>query len=177
MSADSRPAPVLRISGTIPSSFPYLFMASTDITSTSSLVLWRHKDLNVIEDTQLTRCEDLFSVFHSSSWHDSEMLPKRRDKFYLLSVMYSCCNCDSVNVLPGADKSLARTGRKQARKHVRDAHDFNNVETRGADKSLARTGRKQARKHVRDAHDFNNVETRGADKSLARTGRKHLGSM
>jgi len=31
---------------------------------------------------------------------------------------------------------------------------------RGADKSLARPGRKQARKHVRDARDFNNMETR-----------------
>jgi len=30
---------------------------------------------------------------------------------------------------------------------------------RGADKSLARPGRKQARKHVRDAGDFNNIET------------------
>jgi len=33
-------------------------------------------------------------------------------------------------------------------------------EYRGADKSLARPGRKQARKHVRDARDFNNIETR-----------------
>jgi len=32
--------------------------------------------------------------------------------------------------VPGADKSLALPGRKQARKHVRDAHDFNNIETR-----------------------------------------------
>jgi len=32
--------------------------------------------------------------------------------------------------LPGADKSLARPGRKQVRKHVRDARDFNNIETR-----------------------------------------------
>jgi len=30
----------------------------------------------------------------------------------------------------GADKSLARPGRKKARKHVRDARDFNNIETR-----------------------------------------------
>ena len=30
------------------------------------------------------------------------------------------------------------------------------VRYRGADKSLARPGRKQARKHVRDARDFNN---------------------
>jgi len=29
-----------------------------------------------------------------------------------------------------ADKSLARPGRKQAQKHVRDAHGFNNIETR-----------------------------------------------
>ena len=30
----------------------------------------------------------------------------------------------------GAGKSLARPGRKQARKHIRDARDFNNIETR-----------------------------------------------
>jgi len=32
--------------------------------------------------------------------------------------------------------------------------------TRGADKSLARPGRKQARMHVRNARNFNNIETR-----------------
>jgi len=31
---------------------------------------------------------------------------------------------------------------------------------RGADKSLTRPGRKQARKHVRDERDFNNIDTR-----------------
>jgi len=36
----------------------------------------------------------------------------------------------SLNKYRGADKSLARPGRKQARKHVRDARDFNNIETR-----------------------------------------------
>ena len=35
---------------------------------------------------------------------------------------------------------------------------------RGADKSLARPGRKQARKHVRDARNFNNIETRAVIK-------------
>jgi len=35
---------------------------------------------------------------------------------------------------------------------------------RGADKSIARPGRKQARKHVRGAHDFNNIETRAVIK-------------
>jgi len=32
--------------------------------------------------------------------------------------------------IPGADKSLARRGRKQARMHVTDARDFNKIETR-----------------------------------------------
>jgi hypothetical protein len=35
----------------------------------------------------------------------------------------------NINFYRGADMSLARPGRKQARKHVRDAHDFNNIET------------------------------------------------
>ena len=35
-----------------------------------------------------------------------------------------------ICVYRGADKSLARPGRKQARKHVRNARDFNNIETR-----------------------------------------------
>ena len=36
----------------------------------------------------------------------------------------------STAIYRGADKFLARPGRKQARKHVRDASDFNNIETR-----------------------------------------------
>jgi len=35
-----------------------------------------------------------------------------------------------ANVLCQTDKSLSRPGRKQARKHVREGHDFNNIETR-----------------------------------------------
>jgi len=35
---------------------------------------------------------------------------------------------------------------------------------RGADKSLAQPGRKQARKNVREARDFNNIETRAVIK-------------
>jgi len=35
---------------------------------------------------------------------------------------------------------------------------------RGADKSLARPGRKQAQKHVRDVRDFNNIETQAVIK-------------
>ena len=42
---------------------------------------------------------------------------------------------------------------------------------RSADKSLARPGRKQARKHVRDARDFNNIETRAAIKMFFLQGK------
>ena len=45
-------------------------------------------------------------------------------------------------VYKGADKSLNRSGRKQARKHVRDVRDFNNIGTRAVinDFSPARQG-------------------------------------
>jgi len=41
----------------------------------------------------------------------------------------SCHSVANRSLYRGADKSLARPGRKQARKHVRDARDFNNIET------------------------------------------------
>jgi hypothetical protein len=40
-----------------------------------------------------------------------------------------------------ADKSLARPGRKQARKHVRDARDFNNTEMRAIIKFIFLQGK------------------------------------
>jgi len=45
------------------------------------------------------------------------------------------------------------------------------IKYRGADKSLAQPGRKQARKHVRDARDFNNIETRAVIKILFLQGK------
>jgi len=42
---------------------------------------------------------------------------------------------------------------------------------RGADKSLARPGRKQARKYVRGARDFNNIETRAVTKFFSLQGK------
>jgi len=45
------------------------------------------------------------------------------------------------------------------------------VTYRGADKSLARPGRKQARKHVTDARDFNKIETRAVIKFLFLQGK------
>jgi len=55
--------------------------------------------------------------------------------------MYALCEC---NVFVGKHKTL----------DVGSVTDMRNY--RGADKSLARPGRKQARKHVRDVRDFNN---------------------
>ena len=45
------------------------------------------------------------------------------------------------------------------------------LQYRGADKSLARPGRKQARKHVRDARDFNKIEKRAVIKFLFLQGK------
>ena len=42
---------------------------------------------------------------------------------------------------------------------------------RGADKSLARPERKQARKHVRDARDFNNIEMQAVIKFVFLQGK------
>ena len=41
----------------------------------------------------------------------------------------------------GGDKSLARAGREQARKHVRDARGFNKIETRAVIKFLFLQGK------------------------------------
>ena len=47
----------------------------------------------------------------------------------------------------GADKSLARSGRKQARKHVKDARDFNNIETRAVIKFFCKQGAERNSRH------------------------------
>ena len=54
----------------------------------------------------------------------------------LLNVMYDNGLSITVDRYRGADKSLARKERKQARKHVRDARDINNIETRTVMKFL-----------------------------------------
>ena len=49
----------------------------------------------------------------------------------MCQVKYLCnFQCTAWTRYRGADKSLPRPGRKLARKHVRDAHDFNAIETR-----------------------------------------------
>jgi len=46
------------------------------------------------------------------------------------------------------------------------------VKYRAADKSLGRPGKKQARKHVRDVRDFNNIETRAIIKVFFLQGKE-----
>ena len=70
------------------------------------------------------------------------ILPILQNRLYLVSLCFcfslSCsmkrnvsrCSVAKCRKLRGADKSLARPGRKQDRKHVRNASDFNNIETR-----------------------------------------------
>ena len=53
-----------------------------------------------------------------------------------------------IHTYRGADTSLARPGRKQAWKHVRDARDFHNIETRAVIKVLFMQGK--APKEVQD---------------------------
>jgi len=56
---------------------------------------------------------------------------------------------EHLSLYRSADKSLARPGRKQARKHVRGARDFNIIETRAVIKffSPARQGAEENSRH------------------------------
>jgi hypothetical protein len=51
------------------------------------------------------------------------------------------CNLIKTTSYWGADKSLARPGRKQARKHFRDARDFNKIEMQAVIKFLFLQGK------------------------------------
>ena len=51
-------------------------------------------------------------------------------------------------------------------------HSFQQFTCRSADKSLARAGNKQSRKHLRNALDFNNIETRAVIKFFYKARRR-----
>ena len=67
-----------------------------------------------------------------TSFDPEQSIPRFQDPFYR-----------------GADKCLARSGSKQARKHVREARDFNNIETRAVIKFFfsARQGAEGISRH------------------------------
>jgi len=62
---------------------------------------------------------------HDSSLYNAQVLER---------MTYGCGlmrkHMEHIYIYRGADKSLARPGRKQARKYFRNARDFNNIETR-----------------------------------------------
>jgi len=74
---------------------------------------------------------------HGSVHRESNLITVQKDAT-VFSLLYFCRQLYMFRVLTpiigssyrGADKSLARPGRKQSRKHVRDARDFNDIETR-----------------------------------------------
>ena len=83
-------------------------------------------------------------VSHWADFHEirhvnifQKALSKKKFKISLKCVNNSgYCTWRPICIYRGADKSLARQGRKQARKHVRDARDFNRIETRAVIKFL-----------------------------------------
>ena len=72
-------------------------------------------------------------------------------QFYRISFMHpykQSGRCLTNCMYRGADKSLARPGRKQARKHVRDARDFNNIEKRAVIKDFSLQGKTSREIHA-----------------------------
>ena len=77
----------------------------------------------------------------AAQWHTGTrtevLLKHRRNRPSIVEVLKHRQNSENISstVLTfhhftgGADKSLARPRKKQTRKHVRDARDFNNIET------------------------------------------------
>jgi len=70
---------------------------------------------------------------------ESEELIYLHVVYFTMQTVYESIQLRIVNYwhsIRDANKSLARPRRKQARKHVRDAHDFNEIETRIVTKFL-----------------------------------------
>jgi len=83
----------------------------------------------VLENRQNTSyCR--YSNFHHPARSLVEPIPTRPTLYRLFTYTILYIYIYIYIYISGADKSLARPGRKQARKHVRDARDFNNIETR-----------------------------------------------
>jgi len=72
------------------------------------------------------------TCFEHPSVHPQEDLYMQFCMVFLSCLHISCLVVAwQTTYTGGANKSLARPGRKQARKHVRGARDFNNIETSG----------------------------------------------
>jgi len=80
-------------------------------------------------------------------WKTLEII-KKYSPLFLITVRFKLClhwivqSATPKRAYRGADKSLARAGRKQAREHIRDVRDFSNIETRAFFFCKARRRRK-----------------------------------
>jgi hypothetical protein len=74
-------------------------------------------------------------------------------------------------VFRNVDNQLPTTAVRHPRRSKISSWEVCASTYRGADKSLAWPRRKEARKHVRDARDFNNIETRAVSKFLFLQGK------
>jgi len=88
--------------------------------------LWESSGSSRPTASTMSQCTPLTRMETSRSWR---WRTSKSD-----SVSYICC-------YRGADKSLARPGREQTRKQVRDARDFNKIETRAVIKFLFLQGK------------------------------------
>jgi len=82
----------------------------------------------------------------------------------MLTVKTSKLQAFSFTLLPEEDVKFIEVRQKK----FKISHPF---KYQGADKSLARPGRKQARKRVRDSRDFNNIETKAVIKPFLLQGK------
>jgi len=67
---------------------------------------------------------------------------------YCKETTYFSPSRSSAGLYRGDDKFLARPGRKQAQKHVRDARDFNNIEVRAVIKFFSLQGKAPKESHA-----------------------------
>ena len=83
------------------------------------------------------------------SYHYFAVTEKNHNYLIMVAIWKHCpSNAQQVTNYWDADKSLARPGRNQARKHVTDARDFNKIETQGVMKVLFLQGKAPKRVHL-----------------------------
>ena len=139
-----------------------LFLAKITLLKIFTIILARNRQLPD-DDRMIETCRSIFKIFNVNNlsmcigWcADQVTLGSARCKDKDVShitwpISFSLCNSIRMVAgrcvltvslqIPGADNSLARPGKKQARKIVRDARDFNNIETQAVIKFLFLQGK------------------------------------
>jgi len=114
----------------------------------SIALIWNFVYLYTCLSWWLLFCSDLYNMSVLTSHPvfgrglECRIISRMLVSFRARSDLMTCGFCR------GADKSLARSGRKQARKNVRDARSFNKTETRAVIKFLFLQGKAPKEIHV-----------------------------